>query len=416
MKLYDVIRKEQPKQEEPQDVSIHSFVPTEPQSKRNNRRRFIFFGLLIFSLTTIYIAGIYLVRAKIIITERHIPFTVEGMLLELPHETNIDSKRLSFQTMTVTSEINREIFGSELTQVTGKAKGSVVFLNEYTKSSIALKNGTRLVGQNGKTYTTAQSVVIPGYTTDAKKKKVAGASPSVAIVAMEAGPTYNSKGLSLTISGYSGAKKTGVYARSVGEFTGGETGMRHTVSDAERPALLESLKTQLSERLRRETRAQVPSGFITYPDLQFISIDTDSLALVGEGVKFSAKIKGNMLTYLIPQELFEVAIAKEVLSDQSYTNVAIPNILALSVIPMSAIPTSSQTPPSTISLKISGQGTIITKAQSEKIIQALLGGGRDKFDSVISSFPEIEFARFRLTPFWAPFFPKQDRFFTVETQ
>lgn len=416
MKLYDVIRKEQIKDEDISDTPLHSFVPTEPHKKSNRRRRVIFFGLLALCLTGIYISGVYLVRVKIFITERRIPFTTEDLKLELPHESDIESKRLSFQTMTATSEINREIFGSELSQVTGKAKGSVVFLNEYSKTPVTIKSGTRLIGSNGKSYLSQQTIVVPGYTVDAKKKKVAGASSSVPIIASDTGPTFNTTGLSLTISGYSGAKKTQLYARSVGGFTGGESGMLHTVSDAERPALIESLKTQLSERLRRETRAQVPSGFITYPDLQFISIDTDSLKLVGEGVKFTAKIKGTMLSYLIPQALFESAIAKEVLSDQSYNNVAIPNILALSVSPESAIPTNSKTPPSTISIKISGQGTVITKAPIERIKQTLLGSGRDKFDSAMSAFPEIESARFRLTPFWAPFFPKQERFFTVETQ
>lgn len=416
MKLYDVIRKEQIKEEDIGDTPVRSFVPTEPHQKNTRRRRLVFFGLLALCLTGIYITGIYVVRAKIFVTERRIPFTAPDMKLELPHESDTGPQRLSFQTMTVTSEINREIFGSELTQVTGKAKGSVVFLNEYTKSSVTLKSGTRLVGQNSKTYVTTQSVVIPGYTIDSKKKKISGASPSIAVVAVEAGPSYNSAGLSLTISGYSGTKKKQIYARSVGEFTGGESGMRHTVSDAERPALLESLKTQLAERLRRETRAQIPSEFITYPDLQFISIDTDSLKLEGEGVKFTAKIKGSMLSYLIPRELFEIAIAKEVLSDSSYESVAIPSILSLSVIPESAIPTNSKTEPSTISIKVSGQGTIITKAPADKIKQALLGNGRDQFDALLSVFPEIESARFRLTPFWAPFFPKQEHAFTVETQ
>lgn len=416
MKLYDVIRKEQIKEEDISDTPVHSFVPNEPHKKNNRRRRFVFFSLLALCLTGIYISGIYIVRAKIVISERRIPFSVEDMSLELTHESDTEPQRLSFQTMTVTSEINREIFGSELTQVTGKSKGSVVFLNEYTKSSVPIKSGTRLIGQNSKTYTTTQSVVIPGYTIDSKNKKISGASPSVAVVALEAGPSSNSTGLSLTVSGYSGAKKKQIYARSIGEFTGGESGMRHTVSDAERPAILESLKTQLAERLRRETRAQIPDEFITYPDLQFISIDTDSLKLEGEGVKFTAKIKGSMLSYLIPRTLFESAIAKEVLSEPSYNSVAIPGVLSLSVVPESAVSVNSKTQPSTISLKISGQGTVITKAPIDKIKQALLGSGRDKFDSLVGVFPEIESAKFRLTPFWAPFFPKQENGFIFETQ
>lgn len=415
MKLYDVIRKEKLPEKQVEETR-EVFVFQNKAKPTSKRKKIIFFGLVGLFVCLVYIIGVKLVRAKVVIYERSIPFNIDGAVIELPHEANSDSKRLSFQTMTVQSEINREIFGSELTQVTGKAKGSVVFINEYSKSSIALKSGTKLIGQNGKTYQTNQSVTIPGYTIDAKKKKVSGASGSISITATEAGPNSNSKGMSLSISGFSGAKKTQVYARTAGEITGGESGMRHTISDAEREGVVESLKTQLSERLRRETRAQIPAGFITYPDLQFISIDPSSLSLSGEGVKFSAKIKGTMVSYLIPQNLLESAIAKEVLSNSSYKEVAIPNINSLDISPQSAIPANSTNPPSSISIKVSGSGNIITKAPKELIRQALIGTSLSKFNSLITSFGEVESAEFSLIPFWSPFFPNQDKLINIESK
>ncbi len=414
MKLYDVIRKENNKLEnDPKPQTEERLIIAEPKSKK--RRRIIFFGLLALVVTIIYISGIYLVRAKIIIKERHIPFNIESVVIDIPHEKESTEGRLSFQTMTVNSEINREIFGSELVDIKGKAKGEVVFLNEYSKTSVTLKSGTKIIGSNGKTYLTQETANIPGYTVDSKSKKTAGASNTVSIIASETGPSSNSTGISFSISGYTGAKKTQLYARSIGSISGGESGMMHTVSDAERPALIESLKTQLSERLKRETRAQIPNNLITYPDLQFISIDSNSLKLEGEGVKFTAKIKGTMISYLIPKSLFESAIAKEVLSDKSYTNISIPNLTSLSVVPESAIPANSQTPPGSISLKISGQGFVIPKASPERIKQSLMGLNRKSFDSVISNFSEIETAKFKMLPFWAPFFPKQERYLKVET-
>lgn len=415
MKLYDVIRKEQASQkEDTSETPIHEFTPTETPHRK--KKHVVFFGILLFVVTTLYILGMYTVRAKVTIIERSIPFTLEDATIELPHETVSDTQRLSFQTMTVTSEIKREIFGSELTQVTGKAKGSIVFFNEYSKTAVSMKSGTRIVGSNGKTYQTQQSTVVPGYTIDSKKKKVAGTSPAVAIIAVDTGSASNSAGLSLSIAGYSGTKKAQLYARSVGEFKGGEAGMRHTVSDAERPGLLESLKTQLTERLRRETRAQIPAGLITYPDLQFVSIDTDSLDLEGEGVQFTATIKGSMVSYLIPQSLFESALAKEALSDHSYNEVTIPGLASLSVNPASPIPANSQNPPEEISLEISGSGIIITKAPLSRIQEALIGSKRGSFDTIISTFPEVASAKYNLLPFWGPFFPKEASSITIKTQ
>jgi hypothetical protein len=416
MKLYDVIKKEQVQTEElPDTTVIHAFVPTELH-RRKRKKHIVFFSILLAALVALYSVGMQITRTKVIVTERTIPFTLEKNILEIPHETVGDPKRLSFQTMTVSSQIQRAIFASELTQVTGKAKGNIIFFNEYSKTPVSMKSGTRLVGSNGKTYQTQQSTTIAGYTVDSTKKKLAGTSSSIPVIALDTGSAANSTGLSFTISGYTGSKKSQVYARSVGGLLGGESGMMHTVSEAERPGILESLKTQLTERLRRETRAQIPPGFITYPDLQFVSIDTDSLDLEGEGIQFTTTIKGSMVSYLIPQSLFESAIAKETLSDHSYTTVSIPSVATLLVSPKSAIPANSTTPPNSISIEVSGQGTIITKAPLSKIQEALIGQKRGMFDSIITSFPEVASAQFRMTPFWAPFFPKQEQHITVTTK
>lgn len=69
----------------------------------------------------LYIGGMQFTRAKVIVEERVIPFTLDNTIVEVTHETETDQTRLSFQTMKVDSEIHREIFGSELKQVTGKS-------------------------------------------------------------------------------------------------------------------------------------------------------------------------------------------------------------------------------------------------------------------------------------------------------
>lgn len=413
MKLYDVIRKE--KLHEAESLTQEDAAPTVviiEEHPKKKRRRIIIIALILSSITLLYILGFFFVRATISIEERTIPFTLENESFELFHETKSDQERLSFQTVTVTSEISREVFGSELKEVTGKAKGMVVFFNEYSKSSISLRAGTILVATNGKTYTTTSSTTIPGYKMDGKKK-IAGTSPSVSVTATGVGASYNSEGASLNISGYTGAKKTQIYARSVGGFSGGDSGMRHSISPAEKPEILETLKTQLAERLRRETRAQIPPNLIAYQDLQFISIDTNSIKLEGEGVRFPASIKGTMVSYLIPRDLFETTIAQRALSDHSYTFVSIPQIANLSVIAQSGIPADPKVVPDSITIQINGEGSIITEVPAQKIRDAVLGLKRNSFDKAVEAIPEVAEARYKLFPFWAPLFPKKEEYIKV---
>ncbi len=413
MKLYDVIRREQKLDDIPVVSTPETFVLTE--TPRKKRKRIVFIAIILGAVCILYVASLYFVRAKVYIEERSIPFNLDRTVIDLSHETKSDTERLSFQTMSVTTEISRDLFGSEVKEVTGKAKGSVIFFNEYSKNSITLKTGTKLIAQNGKSYVTQKSVIIPGYKL-VSGKKTAGTSPSVTVIATETGQASNSTGTSLTISGYSGTKKAQIYARSVGGFTGGEAGMKHSISEADKPQILDTLKTQLTERLRRETRAQIPEQLITYPDLQFISIDTDSLKLEGEGIKFPAYIKGTMVSYLIPRDLFESAIAKEALSDHSYNSVSIPNLADLTVSAKSGIPADPSQIPNAISIEVSGQGSIITQVSESKIQEVLLGVKRGSFNNIISSISEISSAKYKLFPFWAPFFPKQERFIKVNLE
>jgi hypothetical protein len=264
MKLYDVIRREEHPEEK---VLQETFVLTEPIHKK---RRNIFFliGVLIF-FSAIYVIGIYNVRATVTLEERSIPFVLDKTTVDLDHETTSGGERLSFQTMTVSTEINRDMLGSELKDVTGKSKGSIVIFNEYDKKPFTIKSGAKVITTAGKSYLTQENILVPGYTLDGKKRKP-GTSSAVNVVAVDTGPSSNSEGDSLIISNFTGLKRKQIYARSIGPFKGGESGMRHTVSEADRPQIVETLKTQLSERLRRETRAQIPGQLVTYPDLQFI--------------------------------------------------------------------------------------------------------------------------------------------------
>jgi hypothetical protein len=123
-----------------------------------------------------------------------------------------------------------------------------------------------------------------------------------------------------------------------------------------------------------------------------------------------------MVSYLIPQSLFESALAKEALSDHSYNEVTIPGLASLSVNPASPIPANSQNPPEEISLEISGSGIIITKAPLSRIQEALIGSKRGSFDTIISTFPEVASAKYNLLPFWGPFFPKEATGISIKTQ
>lgn len=410
MKLYDIIQKEKTvttnrvsPQKEDSGEELH------PHKKRFPvRKSIIFFGGASILLALIYSLGNYYTYATIEVKEKTIPFSIQDAKIIISHEKEVGTERLSFQTMEITSSITRELFGSEFKEVTGKARGEVVFINEFSTTPQSIRAGTRIVGDNKKTYETVSSTTVSGYKIE-NKKKIAGSSAPVSIIAVETGKESNANGVVLSVNAFTGTKRKQLYARSTGALTGGEKGAMHTISDAEREQVLESLKNQLSEKLKRETRAQIPESFITFPDLQFISFNINELKLTGEDVKFPVTLKGSMVSYLLPTHLFEQKVATFVQTPEYYNRISIPEIQKFSVTPVTSIPLYTKTIPNEIVLAVTGEGTIVATIETEEIQKHLLGIRRNRFDSLIKTYPEIASAKVTVYPFWSSFFPRTEK-------
>ena len=418
MKLYDVIRKEQLESRgvRVSELETEEVVP-EPTDRHVHvyhrpRGRFSWKKIVIIALALILLAGLYIVgarfsRARVTIVERRIPFVLDRSPLELVHDVEASNGRLSFQTMVVSTEVSREVYGSKVEPSITKASGKTVFFNEYSKNAITIKSGTTLTAPNGKRYITQSTAKVPGYTTSGTTKKV-GTSEPVTVVAADTGSSYNSAdGATFVVSGYSGASVSKQFYARAAAITGGDEGAKHTLSEEDKAAAIGTLQAQLTERLKRETRTQIPADLITFPDLQAISIDHDSIDLRGEGVKFPVKMNGSMVSYLISRDALESAIALRATSDRSYADISVPNISDIVVQPISAVPTNPNLTPETITVGLTGTGTLITKAPVETIKERLVGVSRKGFAGALEGIPEIDAARFKFLPFWAPFFPKE---------
>ncbi len=405
MKLYDVMRKEEGKVLERREKASRHITPSVPKARFVfTKRRMAMIGVGTLFVAVLYAAGVGIARAKVTITERRVPFSLTSAELTIARQQNAEKERLSFQAMVVDTTVTREVYGSALTTSNTKARGTVVFFNEYSTAKQTVKKGTTLTGENGKKYVTAAQVVVPGYTT-VNKKKVAGTSASVEVIAADVGDSYNTSGTTLSVNGWTKASKT-FYARSAA-ITGGEAGVYHTLTSAEREEAIATITAQLIERLKRETRAQIPEGYLTFPELQLPIVDTSSFSAKGGGVRFPASMSGTMVTYLLPQRLFEQAVATKAVTERSYPFVAIPDASDLSVDLRTAIPTDPSVIPQEIVVAVSGEGTIIAKVAVDKVKEALLGMPRRKFDGAIAAIPEAAEAKFRLFPFWSPRFPSK---------
>ncbi len=417
MKLYDVIRKDYKEKgiTDPEPAPVYTPKPKAPKTRSEKQasfRKLFVIGAALLFIGLLYWIGIVFVHAKVVVTQRQISFSLQDAQIDLVNNTTADPGRLSFQTMVVTDSVSREVFGSAMTTSTTKAAGKAVIINQYSKSNETVRSGTTLTATNGEKYITQGTVVVPGYTGTGSTKTPG--SISVAITASGVGGAYNSAGTTFTVSGWSGANAKLFYATSAGAITGGQNGVMHTLSDADKQQAITTLQVALTEKLSRETRAQIPDNLVTFPDLQFTSINTNNLVLQGNTIQFPVTMEGTMVSYLIPRDLLEQTIASKALTDQKYPSVDIPDLGNIQIEPVTPLPTDPNNIPSTITVSISGQATIITQVSTDAVTQAVLGISRGSFNAALSGIPEIDTATYSLYPFWAPYFPYKPSRITVE--
>ncbi|HTH93245.1 MAG TPA: hypothetical protein VL576_02075 [Candidatus Paceibacterota bacterium] len=415
-KLYDVIRKDY-KERGITDLDTEPVMPPQesPRPKPVDRgpqrpawHKLVVIGGALLFVGILYIIGIYFVHAKVTITERQIPFSLQETQIDIVNQKNADPGRLSFQAMVVTDSVSRQVFGSAMTTSTTKATGKAVIVNLYSKSSQTIKSGTTFTSASGQKYVTQSKVTVPGYTGSGTKKTPG--SVSVSITASGVGPSYNTTGTTFTISGWSGANAKLFYASSAGSISGGQNGAMHTLTDSDKQQATATLQAALNEKLSRETRSQIPDGWVTFPGLQFTSIDPSKMVLQGDTIQFNASLAGTMVSYLIPRAALEQTIANKAVSDHLYPDVTIPALGNVQVEPVTPLPTDPNNIPNDITVSISGQGTIITNVSKDKVTEAVIGISRGSFDHALSGISEIDTASYSLMPFWAPYFPyKADR-------
>jgi hypothetical protein len=418
MKLYDIIVKEkqQTSHAVPEEktisqkdtVFIADIIPT-----HSRRKKILFFLTTIILLILLYMVGFWISYAKITVYERAIPFTLTNTVIDLAHEESIEQQSsYTFQTITFSTSIKREIIGTEFKEVSEYAKGSVIFSNEWTKTPEAIKIGTIIESPNGKKYKTTASATVPGYTLSGSQK-IAGVSKPVPVIAVEAGASSNNPGTTFTVPSFSAKKRGLLFAKSMGPILGGDSGVRHSLSSQEEKSTIEILKQQLAERLRRGTRAQVPEEFFVSPDMQYLYINPDNFKLEGETIKYIAEARGSITSYIIKRELLYKLIAQEVLREGIEGDFYISNLSDLTFQISSSIPSNPSIIPDQIQITVNGSGVLTSRIDAERFRKDIAGRNVREFKEYVSKKSTIEKVELSLLPFWSPNLPSSEKMIRI---
>ncbi|MDQ5883197.1 MAG: hypothetical protein QG654_109, partial [Patescibacteria group bacterium] len=210
--------------------------------RRSGGGKAIWYVAVFCILALVFALSFFFSSAKVIVTPRSGNIDINKLVVA--SKNPLDNKSLSFDVVTLAGEESVSVANTDKKYVERKATGKVRIFNDNGTAPQNLLIDTRLVAEDGKIYKTVKAVVVPG------KKGTTPGSVEVEIYADVAGEEYNKPQTDFKIFGFKGNPKyETIYAKSIGEITGGFKGETFALSAEEESAQKTSLETKLKESL-----------------------------------------------------------------------------------------------------------------------------------------------------------------------
>ncbi len=308
---------------------------------------------------------------------------------------------LSFQTVTVSKDIEKTVKATGEEKVDRKATGKIVIYNNYNAQPQKLVATTRFQTPEGLIFRLIDPVSVPGKTV-VDGKSVAG-QIEVLVEADKPGITYNIPLKDFTIPGLRGDPKyTTIYARSKTEMTGGFSGMQKTVSKESLASAEQEMKISLQDALLKDVEAQIPANFISYKDGISYELDPISQLPGSTNEDVTLRKKGKATVIIFDRATLTKSILTELMPTVESEEVRISNLSDLSF----KLGTSSRDLDKQIAFSLGGEAKFVWVVDENKLENDLLGLSKKSALTIISKYTGINEAWVETKPFWNQTIPE----------
>ncbi len=257
--------------------SYNPRIERTPQVKKKhgliNKYIFIIF-ILVIIIGAVYWGGDKFQKADIFLTAKHQDITYVSKQFLASKDTTISG--VDFEIMIINDKKLKNIVLTEPKDVSIKAVGSVTLYNVFGATPQKLLAGTFLSDENGKAYKTNSIVTIPGYKLDSNKK-IIPSQIDVDITAFLPGDTYNGSPTDFSITSFKNTPKSSkIYGKLKTPLTGGASGSVYTLNDEDISHIDSIAQSSFKNDLLNKAKAQVPPGYILYPNAMTFTYKIDS--------------------------------------------------------------------------------------------------------------------------------------------
>ncbi len=396
----------------PEDVSRDLHFVYEYKEKRSSSRTILYVSII--CLAVILYFSISALFKKALIT-----FTPKNQTIELSStfsaRKNGVGNELGFQFVTLSKEVQKEVFATTSERVEKKAEGVVVLFNN-TKTNQRLVENTRLESNNGLMFRLKNAVTIPASKVQANTKESVPGSVEVAVVADKVGSEYNISFSDFTIPGFKGTSKyTDIYARSKNIFSGGFSGMQKVISPSERAALEAELDTMLKTGLQQDLAAQIPKDFVLYTESITYNTSPATQEQASDDKVFLTK-KGVANAVIFDIGVLSRTLVQHALPQFVDDTITIPNIRDLSfVYATSTLATITDLKNmTTIAISLSGKPYFVWSVDMDVLKNTILGLSKSEAEKVILDTPAVSTATIKTYPFWNKTIPLNEKKVIIE--
>jgi len=378
----------------------------QPPRKRRSFFRSRLFWVLIVVVIVCGGAGLlmstYFAGASVTVSPRvatvSAPSTVTASL-------NAPAGSLSYQVVNGSRTASTSVPATGTKQVSNSASGVITIYNGYSTASQDLITNTRFQTSDGKIYRIHAATTIPG-ATKASDGTLTPGTVSITAYADQPGASYNLGAAQLSIPGFQSSpdKYKAIYAKTSG-FSGGLVGPQPAVSDTDLANAQQALKQSLSSAMQSMMQTQIPKQYSLLPGTLQVTYG-DITETPGPNNTAILSQTANANADVVQYSDLAAVIAKQTV--QGYNgeavNFADPTQLNISL----ATSTSSG---GTITLKLSGNPTLVWQFDPATLKQALLGKPKADFETILKSFaPAIDCSastpcKASIRPFWSSTFP-----------
>ncbi|MFC1731755.1 hypothetical protein ACFL6I_15665, partial [candidate division KSB1 bacterium] len=196
------------------------------------------------------------------------------------------------------------------------------------------------------------------------------------------------------------------------ELTGGFSGKKKVVSEADETAARNGIQENLKAQLLKDVFSQKPEGFEIYEDGVFVTFT--SMPYEESGNKVSVKEKAILYGVLFERKAFARFVAQNTIAGFEGEEVEIidPSTLTFTILEKGQVePWNDEE----LSFQLGGKAHVVWSFESDQLKEDLVGKSKGALETVLTGYPSIDEAQIVLRPFWRQTFPDNIKDIKVTT-